>query len=67
MSRSFDQFSYTRGGDCGGDYTSKRVGGGYPIAGRFTKDWTHRAERREGRAEVEAEARAAGNSTQGNS
>lgn len=53
MSRSFDQFRYTRGGDIGGEYSSKRMGGGYPIAGRFTKTLTHRVERREARREIE--------------
>lgn len=53
MSRSWDQFHYTRGGDCGGEYTSKRMGGNYPVAGRFTKTLTHRVERREARLEIE--------------
>ena len=46
MSRSYDQFPYTRGGDCGGEYGSKRLGG-WPTAGRFTKTLTHRVERRQ--------------------
>lgn len=53
MSRSWDQFHYTRGGDWGGEYTSDRAGMRYPEAGRFTKTLTHRIERRAARLEIE--------------
>jgi hypothetical protein len=52
MSRSWDQFHYTRGGDCGGEYTSHRAGMRYPVAGRFTKTLTHRIERHQARREL---------------